>query len=67
MSKEIIIVDALLDIDKNYFAKDSKKENKYILHIEDVDEKKYVIKIINFRIVDWRNGIDNPKVLADNM
>jgi hypothetical protein len=65
MKKKIIISDALLDIDFNYSAKD-KNENEYMLHIEDVAEGKYVIKILNFRIVDWRDDPIEPKVLASN-
>ena len=65
MKKTIIISDALLDIDFNYSAKD-KNENEYMLHIEDVAEGKYVIKILNFRIVDWRDDPIEPKVLASN-
>ena len=44
MAKEIIIDDALLDIDRNYSAKDKNEKKEYVLHIEDVGEKKYVIK-----------------------
>ena len=52
MAKEIIIDDALLDIDRNYSAKDKNEKKEYVLHIEDVGEKKY-------------DPIE-PKVLASN-
>ena len=66
MAKEIIIDDALLDIDCNYSAKDKNEKKEYVLHIEDVGERKYVIKILNFRIVDWRDDPIEPKVLTSN-
>ena len=66
MAKEIIIDDAILDIDCNYSAKGKIEKKEYVLHIEDVGERKYVIKILNFHIVDWRDDPIEPKVLASN-